>query len=495
MILLDLPEDVIRYALCLCEISSVTCISQTNKYLHYLAYTPTIWIALVEDLRQRGFIDRPSTTDIRTMSTQSLVEVVMRLVLGPKAWSSPSPRPKSFSRILKLAIPRGRREPNPPQVTACAHIVLHPSIRHAVADAPPYHRNFKLLRGGTYVLFCDMDVPLLGCWRVADDSLLGTYRCTLPCPCSIVDFEAEVIYGGERANIILCIAVETPIPAFVEIISWDFTTGVTALLSRTECTGSRFSYPPLPKICSGVAAVRVIHPLWEEMHIIIDWHAQRYCKILSPAANGLGCQMELIPGFGIFTWTSGMTQEINVVAVTSLSGFWTRVVPHDTADPLLLSNLPHAASHAIKVKDGIIRPAAVTLAVYENPLRRDTYRSWLSIPYSATAVLGGVVTRALLCSFRLSLPEAGGDKFILRQRSCAPATPNTAYPAMSGISYSGHAQSSLWDRGMHRIFPPEAHSVPLILQIPETSCSAQLVSYNGGIGYVTAHTFVLSYFE
>ncbi|KAJ7139146.1 hypothetical protein C8R44DRAFT_867309 [Mycena epipterygia] len=475
MIFLDLPEDVISYTLCLCGIWSVICISQTNKYLHNLAFTPAIWISLVADLGQRGFIDRLSAADIRTMSTQSLVKVVMRLVLGPEAWSSPSPRPKPFSRILKLAIPRGRRAADPPPLHACAQIVLHPSIRPAVTDPLPYPGNFKLLPGGKYVLFSDMDLQdaaALGCWRVADDSLLGIYHCTLPSPCSIFDFEAEVFYGGERANIVLCIHTGTPIPAFVEVISWDFTTGLTEVLSRTECTGSQFSSPALPQICSGIAAARVLHPLWEEMYVIIDWRAQRYCKILSPATNGLDCQMAIIPGyFHGLGWH------------------------HAIADPVLLSNMPHAAFHAIKIKGGIIRPAAVTFAVYKNPLHGGTYRAWLSIPYSAPGVLGGVVTRALLFNFRLSLPDAGGGQFTLHQRSCAPATPNAAYPGISGISYSGHAKSSLWDSGKHRIFPPDTHSAPVILQIPDTSLSAHLVSYNGAVGYVTAQTFVLSYFE
>ncbi|KAJ7110476.1 hypothetical protein C8R44DRAFT_856831, partial [Mycena epipterygia] len=63
----DLPEDVVREILCLCDIASVMCTSQTNKY-HHFAFTPAVWMALVEDLRHRGFVDRLCAADIRSMS-------------------------------------------------------------------------------------------------------------------------------------------------------------------------------------------------------------------------------------------------------------------------------------------------------------------------------------------------------------------------------------------------------------------------------------------
>ncbi|KAJ7133290.1 hypothetical protein C8R44DRAFT_730468 [Mycena epipterygia] len=91
MIFIDLPEDVVSYFLCLSDISSVISISQTNKYLHHLAFAPALWISLVQDLRNRGFIDRLSTADIRALTTQALVQVVRQLVLGPEAWSPPRP--------------------------------------------------------------------------------------------------------------------------------------------------------------------------------------------------------------------------------------------------------------------------------------------------------------------------------------------------------------------------------------------------------------------
>lgn len=103
--------------------------AQTNKYLHDLAFTQTIWISLVDDLRKRGFVDRLSAADIQKMSTQSLVAVVRRLVVRPDAWSPPriqhpkSPPPKSFAQFLhNIASPRrtpGTLGSDPPQAQMC----------------------------------------------------------------------------------------------------------------------------------------------------------------------------------------------------------------------------------------------------------------------------------------------------------------------------------------------------------------------------------------
>ncbi|KAJ7144510.1 hypothetical protein C8R44DRAFT_865421 [Mycena epipterygia] len=498
MAFIDLPEDVVLDVLGICEVSSVLSISQTSKYLHLLVFTPTLWMSLVEDLRHRGFVDRLSSADIRSMSTQSLVALVKRMVVGPEAWSPPKTlsRPKSFSRIVNtLANTRERKAASSPQVQACTHIVLHPPIRPGLL--PPYRGTFKLLLGGKYVLFCfrnAQDEPVLGCWRVADDSLLGTYRSGLP-PQNIYDFDAEVLDGGESANIVMYVRTGTFDPYLVEVISWDFATGITELLSVTECPHSQFRTLP-PIICGDFALVQMYHQsLLADIYAIIDWRAQKYCKILYPSPNG-SFRMELIPGYVVLTWLAGRkTQELRVVALASLSASqWTPVAQRNTADPVSLWNKPHVAE-TVKSQGGTIRPG-VTMEVHQSPLQRDTYRLWLSIPYSATRVPGAATKRALLCSFRLSLPGADNRKLTLQRRTCAPTAPDAPNAGISGIAYSGHRKARLGDAGTHRIFPPDrVHSAPITLQIPEAWWSAALVPYSGAVGYITAQTFVLSYFE
>ncbi|KAJ7080105.1 hypothetical protein C8R44DRAFT_895489 [Mycena epipterygia] len=249
---------------------------------------------------------------------------------------------------------------------------------------------------------------------------------------NIRDFEAEVLEGGEHANNVLYVDKETLDPGFVEDQRRD-----------------------------------------ERMYVIIDWRAQQYCEILPPGRN---FRVKLIPGYLILTWTSGMLRDIRLVAITSLSGSWTPVAPSNTANPVQPSNIPHVASHTVKVKgSGGSIQAVVTSPVYEDPLHCGSYRLWLSIPYTAGTSRG---------------------QFTIRPRSRAFATTNTGFPGTWEISYSGHAKSSqlLDDKDIHRIFPPD-NSTPINLAIPEASRTAYILPYNGTVALVTARPLVLSYFE
>ncbi|KAJ7116958.1 hypothetical protein C8R44DRAFT_202522 [Mycena epipterygia] len=263
--------------------------AQTNKYLHHLAFTRFLWISLVQDLWNRGFIDRLSAADIRVLPVQALVQVVRQLVVGPAAWSPPRiERPKSLqpSALPKISDPQGIPEPLVQSLpkAPCARIVLHPSIPSAPTPGPVHT---QILRGGKYVLFSYLSEPVLGCWRVADDSLLGTYHSSLSSTYNIRDFATEVLPGGERVNIVMRIkSWVTQNLSLVEVISWDLGTGITELLSRTEYTNSRLHPQFLRVICGGFAAVRMFGLPQGEICIIIDFRTQKCCKMDFPSHIG-----------------------------------------------------------------------------------------------------------------------------------------------------------------------------------------------------------------
>ncbi|KAJ7110492.1 hypothetical protein C8R44DRAFT_800118 [Mycena epipterygia] len=487
---LDLSEDVVCHTLCICDISSVISISQTNKYLHHLAFTRT-------DLRNRGFVDRLSADDIQTLSTYDLVKTVRRLVVGPDAWSRPGiQRPEPENPDYFSNRPSGHAGPtalgvDPPQSEAGAQIVLHPLMPPELI--PPFRT--EVLRRGKYVLFSDGQI--LGCWRVADNSLLGMYHSGLS-SVYILDFAAEVLHGGERANIVICIRSTMPSNP------WNFATGMTELLSLIECTNSDFQAPPFPKISSDVAVVRMYEgPLWVEIYVIINWRAQCYCKILCPIHVGSNFYMELIPGHFVLAWTpsSGTTHKITVGAIASLSGFYASVGQQDTAVPVLFSDIPDITSNTIKPNGELIRPRArIQIAVHESPLQRGTYLLWLDIQYYGPAGIGNTSPEdlSLLCSFRLSLPGTGGRRCRVQQRSCAPAIHCTH---IGGISYSGHTQSRYWSAlvGSLLIFPPAIHPTSIMVRISEAdipfpSSPLYLAPYSGMLAYIVQHTLFLRYF-
>ncbi|KAJ7132496.1 hypothetical protein C8R44DRAFT_774116, partial [Mycena epipterygia] len=501
MIFLDLPEDVIYQVLCLSDIYSVLCISQTNKYLHDFALSPIIWRSLVEDLRKRNFLDRLSAADIRTMSTQSLMSVVRRLVVGPEAWAArriqslptiQSPKTRVFSRILRnLTSTRGQQTADPPTVQACAQILLHPSIPPAVRA--PHLTKFKVLRGGKYALFIHVrDALVLGCWRVVENSLLGTYNTRLSTP-HISDFEAEVLPGGEQARIVMCILAGTDQLGFVEVMSWDFGTGATELLSTTACAD--YDLGSSPKISCSVAAVRV-YQKWPrmEMCLIIDWRAQQYCKIFCPTSDHFPFFMDLIPGYLILTVTaaSGTTQDIAVVSIASLADSWVPVGQQNinVVEPMLFSNIPPVGSNTFALKGVLLYPGL--MAIYESPLEQGIYRVWLSIGDSIPGAPNSTPDRAMLCSLRLAVPKIGDSKFTWQIRSCTTGVLNVH---AEEISYSGYTQGRIWSKGTHRVFPPDNHSPPIDIQMPGESRSAHLLPHGAALQYVTTQAVILRYFE
>ncbi|KAJ7110395.1 hypothetical protein C8R44DRAFT_742886 [Mycena epipterygia] len=315
----------------------------------------------------------------------------------------------------------------------------------------------------------------------------------------ILDFAAEVLPGGERVNIVIRMRkLVSPYVCFVEVATWDFGTGITELLSMTECAESRFHVAFLPTICRGFAAVRMYSlPSWVEMYLVIDFHTQRCCKILLSSHIGSNFRMELVPEYFILTLTppAGAIQEIRVCAIASLHDFWAPVGQYSAAAPVALSNISHVASSTIKQKGVLIRRRALMqMVVLENPLQSGSYRVWLYLPYFVTSVLGRVINRAQLCSFCLALPEAGGRQLIWRKRSCVPAT--TEAPDL-GITYSGHTQARMWRPGSQRIYPPKIHPVPILVEGvgSEFAANLHLAPYSGALASLSKHAFVLRYFE
>ncbi|KAJ7110978.1 hypothetical protein C8R44DRAFT_742754 [Mycena epipterygia] len=127
--------------------------------------------SLVEDLRCRGFVDRLSAADIQSMSTQS-----------GRPGEAAGGRPTSM-------------------------VVAQDSVAPA---------QFTLQDS------------------TETSNSLGATSKSSKIPSSVVDFAAELLHGGERANIV--VRIRSAKVAFVEVISWDFVTEMTDLLSRTHYT-------------------------------------------------------------------------------------------------------------------------------------------------------------------------------------------------------------------------------------------------------------------
>ncbi|KAJ7441299.1 hypothetical protein B0H11DRAFT_524385 [Mycena galericulata] len=119
-------------------------------------------------------------------------------------------------------------------------------------------------------------------------------------------------------------------------------------------------------------------PRWSEMHIIINWRTQQYCKITTPIGSRVVA--DLLPGhFILITTTLEPVQyRINVYDRKSLTTCWSPLGKITAEDAVYFP----VVSQTIKAADISHSPSdmPITMAVHESPLESGVYRLWLHLP-------------------------------------------------------------------------------------------------------------------
>ncbi|RDB14624.1 hypothetical protein Hypma_016569 [Hypsizygus marmoreus] len=81
-----LVDDILVTILTLCNIQSVLTLSEASRHFHSLAFSKHVWLVIVSDLHRRGFIYLPPGKSLEDYTTDDLVDLVKRMVLGPRSW-------------------------------------------------------------------------------------------------------------------------------------------------------------------------------------------------------------------------------------------------------------------------------------------------------------------------------------------------------------------------------------------------------------------------
>jgi hypothetical protein len=138
-------------------------------FFRRLTSSKQLWITLIEDLVERRLVDIPHSRFLIEHSTEELISLVKRTVLGPATWSLPHKSP-----------------------TVAEEICLPPSL--ITAD------QVELLFGGRHVLV-HRDSPewCLELWTVGADSPFWTRT-------QAVDMHAAEIIDGGRSVIIVTVS-------------------------------------------------------------------------------------------------------------------------------------------------------------------------------------------------------------------------------------------------------------------------------------------------
>ncbi|KAJ7171373.1 hypothetical protein C8R46DRAFT_1088255, partial [Mycena filopes] len=108
MLLDQLDHDVLSLIFILSDVYTILSLSRVNKRFHALGRAKHLWISVVRDLYARRLIDAPVDEVLEQCATQTLIDRVRRIVLGPYTWSPKSPIAPTIRRQMSIMLPSPR---------------------------------------------------------------------------------------------------------------------------------------------------------------------------------------------------------------------------------------------------------------------------------------------------------------------------------------------------------------------------------------------------
>ncbi|KAG5643243.1 hypothetical protein DXG03_001293 [Asterophora parasitica] len=193
-----LVDDILISILCHCDIPTVLNACLVSHRFYTLATSKAVWLVLLADLHRRGFIDLPPDQSLNQLSTQGLVDLVKRAVLGPKSWLTPD---------------------STTPVAAARQIILNADFSDTAPLTEDHRRNQQiLLQGGNYLLFRYDDPGTFRshfeCRDVRADRRIWEYEGHPDrwSGCTVQSFAAEIIDEGNTANLLLGIQTSDSYP-------------------------------------------------------------------------------------------------------------------------------------------------------------------------------------------------------------------------------------------------------------------------------------------
>ncbi|KAJ6472505.1 hypothetical protein C8R45DRAFT_1078011 [Mycena sanguinolenta] len=451
LLLPDLAPDVIFSIFACCDISSVVSIGQTCRSLHTLAFDKSVWLGLLDNLRRKAILDR--TSNLETLSTDEMIEIVQRLITGPDTWNTQTLDSDSVADIFQKKM-------------------LHPKIR--TDPGVLYRENWaKLLPSDRYVLFNNWGT--LEGWNIANNTRVWTYMTDIE-HAEVLEFAAEEPdIQSAVVRILLCIRTYPRNDErlnYVEVVTVDLQTGTQNCLLTARAPDSDYDNPfSYPGICGTLAMAST--DSGRNQYMIVDWAAQSYFIDTT-------LRIALVPQHIILLNPSldGESQ-IHLISNDALRTYLVRTIGGDGAmkfSPVLAEDIPKLSTFA----DTHMEQAFSDMHVCESPLREGNYRVWIRGTNYAAKTDG-------LFSCTLSLPLNEKPHWCQRSRSVESGA---LYYA---VSYSGHSLR-YEETGGYTVFsaassPPRK---PARVELPSSGDYIDVAQYGGTLTYSTHSSVVVS---
>ncbi|KAF7296903.1 hypothetical protein MIND_00922100 [Mycena indigotica] len=320
MLRYQIPPDILRSIFSHCDVASALAIGTTCRRFHQLARARELWVALCVRLQQHGVLPLAATLvpPLAALSTNSLVELVKRVVHGPRTWACAGDLVPEVRHEIRLRVPIPR---------------LHSYLENEV----------KMLPSGKYVLFCNN--RRLQCWDTASGRLLWTHAAAVE-RADVAAFAAE---EGEDGALRVVVGLHAGRNCsvrgiFVEVVEVDLRTRVQHRLILTrpayEPDEDGFSQPcilgPLAAMVVGDNRIYLLD--WTtRAYLFIDVHGQfsdddeSFVSAFMPAGAAPSAsrnRVALIPGYIVLKTAVRKSfggDELLLVAHSALEKLWTRL--------------------------------------------------------------------------------------------------------------------------------------------------------------------------
>ncbi|KAF7316074.1 hypothetical protein MIND_00125400 [Mycena indigotica] len=431
-----LPPDVLFSILLYCDVSRVLALSHTCRTLRDITQQPYVWISLARRLQANGILEY-DIANLIDLSTDKLIAIVKRTVVGPATWSADD---SNLSPVIQriITIPVDTR----PQ----------PGVLHWENDA-------RLVPDARHVIY--RDNGRLRCYSVAEKKLTWTFTSQLPTGTrpSVIEFSISVHphQGGEW---IVVIIGERTFPYtsvddrknFVTCIALEPASGRQVPLIVVRAPDTEFDNPFSRFAVLGTAGVAVVNTS-QGTHLLLDWQRKQVILIQHPSRSG---RIGLIADHALIKTSFRGAEVLCIVPLAEIFDKHGTPAPdpelvHDrpisAASRCMVDALVYSVRFSLEVITHAPSPpsgASDEISVCQSPLRDDTWRVWIYVRSDVDKTLPASSKSEkmthLLCCYDITLHTNDSvQACTIRRRLRAPAA--RLYIRMSqGISFSGHAQ-------------------------------------------------------
>ncbi|KAJ7718638.1 hypothetical protein B0H16DRAFT_1608854 [Mycena metata] len=456
----DLAIDIIFHVFAFCDIYAVLSTAKTCRYLHALALDKSVWLAIMNDLMQRHFLD--PVPNLRDLPTTEMLSILRQLVEGPGTWT--------------------RFDPDNPPV-AQQTITLNPSVTTG-PGITDWENEAKMVPGGRYLLFGNWGT--LECWDIPEDKLVWTHPPSVH-SAFLLGFAAHALNEDQSLIIALCEQADYNGHriTYVKVLQMDLQTGTHRVLLTLQIRQARVLSNLL--ICGELIAIAMTPE--RETYLFLNWKTQSACLFRSK----LPLDLVLLPHHIVLkTPSSADEDEIHVISPTELRAHWVRIrgpdslTTLDTFPPLLFEDAVKLFTTRIRLAPALPRAAEFglplsprsTFVAHEDPLRRDSYRIWT---YTSRRRAGTPQFLAGMHSFHLVTSASDPSRIEWRERTATQVLPHLTY---RGITYSGHGLLDADVTGSWEVVAPGSR-VHGVLYLADVGSFVHLGPYSGALTYPT----------